>query len=136
MYQLNLVTSIGDIDSLIRMANRDKRTANLKKETLSLRNDNASENETERAADLLAAQSELALQIALIDSLPAGPRKELEITKKMAVEVRLRKLTQGSSDESPLSVAERSYDLDLMDKEMAGIDAFLAALQARRIELN
>ena len=136
MYNLNLVTSPGDIDLLLRMANRDKRTANLKKETLALRTENASENETERAADLLAAQAELASLNALIESLPAGPRKELEITKRMAVEVRVRRLTQGGSEESPVSIAERSYDLDLMEKEMTGIDSFITALQVRKTELN
>ncbi len=135
MYNLNLISSKEEIDLLLRMANRDKRAANVRKETLSLRNENASENEAERAADILSAQTDVASLTSLIDSLPAGTRKEQEITKKMAVEVRLRRLTQGGSAENPVSIVERSYDVDLIEKEMTAIDAFIAAVNERSAAL-
>jgi len=135
MYNLNLISSKEEIDLLLRMANRDKRAANVRKETLSLRNENASENEAERAADILSAQTDVTSLTSLIDSLPAGTRKEQEITKKMAVEVRLRRLTQGGSAENPVSIVERSYDVDLIEKEMTAIDAFIAAVNDRSAAL-
>jgi hypothetical protein len=135
MYNLQLISSKEEIDLLLRMAARDKRAANLRKESLALRNENATDNEVERNADVLSAQSEIASLEALIKSLPEGQRKEFEITKKMAVEVRLRRLTQGNSGESPATIVERSYDADLSEREVAGIDAFITSLETRKKEM-
>ena len=117
------------------MAQRDKRTINVRKETLSLRNENASDNEAERTEDIAAAEAELGSLTALISSLPEGPRKETEITKKMTVELRLRRLRLGSSEDSPLTIVERSYDTDLADREVTGIDTFMAAVETRKAEI-
>jgi hypothetical protein len=136
MYSLNLISTRDEADRLLRMAQRDKRTINVRKETLALRNDNASDNEAERTADIAAAQAELDSLNTLIGSLPDGPRKETEITKKLAAELRLRRLTLGSSDDNPLTIVERSYDTDLADREVAGIDAFITAVEARKVEIG
>ncbi len=136
MYALQLISSKEEVDLLLRMALRDKRAANLRKESLALRNENAAENEVERNADILSAQAEIDSLDALIKSLPEGQRKETEITKKMAVEVRLRRLTQGNSGENPATIVERSYDADLSEREVAGIDAFIASLEDRKKEIG
>jgi hypothetical protein len=101
-----------------------------------LRNENASENDAERAADILAAQAELQSLNTMIESLPDGTRKQEEITNRMAVELRLRRLTQGADGNDPVSVIERAFDLDRFDRVMAGIDAFLEAVAARKATLN
>ncbi len=135
MYALQLISSKEEVDLLLRMALRDKRAANLRKESLALRNENAAENGVERNADILSAQAEMDSLDALIKSLPEGQRKETEITKKMAVEVRLRRLTQGNSGENPATIVERSYDADLSEREVTGIDAFIASLEDRKKEI-
>ncbi len=135
MYNLNLISIRDEAEQLLRMAQRDKRTINVRKETLALRNENASENEAERSADIAAAEAELDSLTNLISSLPEGPRKEAEITKKLSVELRLRRLTLGNSDDSPLTIVERSYDTDLADREVAGIDAFITEVEARKLEI-
>jgi hypothetical protein len=132
MYGIELINSTDEADLLLRMARREKRTLNVRRESLALRNENASDNEAERNADILAAQSELDALTSLINSLPDGARKEAEITKKLSVELRLRRLTIGGSDENPVTVVERNFDTSQMDREMAGIDEFITAVEERR----
>jgi hypothetical protein len=72
----------------------------------------------------------------VIDSLPEGKRKQDEITNRMAVELRLRRLTGGANGDDPISIVERAFDVDRFDRDIAGIDAFVAAVEARKLELN
>lgn len=72
----------------------------------------------------------------MIDSLPEGKRKQDEITNRMAVELRLRRLTGGTNGDDPISIVERAFDVDRFDRDIAGIDAFVAAVEARKAELN
>jgi hypothetical protein len=135
MYNLELLKTTAEVEPLLRMAKRDKRRANVRKETLDLRNEDATDSGADRAADILAAEADLEAANRLIESLPDGLRKNQETTKKMAIEVRLRRLKEGDTDDAPSSIVERSYDVDLRDRELAGIDAFIAALEARKAEL-
>jgi hypothetical protein len=136
MYNLEMITRAADADQLLRMAQREKRSVFVRRENTSLRNEDASEDGAERQADILSAEAELKSLEAVIESLPDGPRKQLEITNRMAVEVRLRRLTQGGSSDDPISIVERAFDVDRFDRDIEGIEAFVAAVEARKAELN
>ena len=136
MFSLELITRAADAEQLLRMAQREKRSIFVRRENTSLRNENASEDGVERAADILTAQAELQSLNAVIDSLPEGKRKQDEITNRMAVELRLRRLTGGTNGDDPISIVERAFDVDRFDRDIAGIDAFVAAVEARKAELN
>jgi hypothetical protein len=136
MIDLTLITQPTEAEQLLRMALRDKRNLMVRKDSLSVRNENASEDGAERLADIAATQAELASANAMIASLPEGNRKEAEITKKMATEVRLRRLTQNGDAGSPLSIVERQYDAEILEREIAGIDAFIDAVNAHKATLN
>lgn len=136
MYNLELITSAADADQLLRMAQREKRSMYVRRESLSLRNENASEDGAERAADQSALEAELQSLNAMIENLPEGTRKQEEITNRMAVEVKLRRLLQGSNGKDPVSIVERTFDVDRFDRDIAGIEAFVTAVEARKAELN
>jgi hypothetical protein len=57
---------------------------------------------------------------------PDGEKKEVEITKKMELELRLRKLTFSGSKQNAVAVLEREYDIALMDAQLQKITAFIA----------
>lgn len=136
MYNLELITSAADADQLLRIAQREKRSIYVRRENLSLRNENASENGAERSADIVAAQAELQSLNTVIDSLPEGERKQEEITNRMAVELRLRRLTRGGDGNDPVSIVERAFDVNRFDRDITGIEEFVAAVEARKLELN
>jgi hypothetical protein len=52
------------------------------------------------------------------------------------VELSLRRLTRGGDGNDPISIVERAFDVDRFDRDIAGIDAFVAAVEARKLELN
>jgi hypothetical protein len=136
MFNLELITSAADADQLLRIAQREKRSIYVRRENLSLRNENASENGAERSADIVAAQAELQSLNTVIDSLPEGERKQEEITNRMAVELRLRRLTRGGDGNDPVSIVERAFDVNRFDRDITGIEEFVAAVEARKLELN
>jgi hypothetical protein len=136
MFNLELITSAADADQLLRIAQREKRSIYVRRENLSLRNENASENGAERNADIVAAQAELQSLNTVIDSLPEGERKQEEITNRMAVELRLRRLTRGGDGNDPVSIVERAFDVNRFDRDITGIEEFVAAVEARKLELN
>jgi hypothetical protein len=54
-------------------------------------------------------QTGIATSTTILASLPEGKYKEEEITKKMEMELWLRKLTLGEVSSDPTSVMEREY---------------------------
>ena len=135
-FSLNLLTLKSEADSLLSTAQRDKRTLDVRKQSMALRTDNALENATEQTAELTETRFALNAANANIASLPDGERKEDEVTKKMELELKLRRLTRTGNKRSPISILENEFDLDILDKQIAGIDAFIAAITTRRADLS
>ena len=135
-FSLNLLTLTSEADTLLNTVLRDKRTLEVRKQNMALRTENSVENSVELTADLKASKLSLDSVNAIIASLPEGERKEEEITKKMDLELKIRKLTLSGSKRNSVSVLENEYDLDLLDRQLSGIDAFIAAINARKLELN
>ncbi len=134
-FSLESITLPGEADSLINLALRDKRIFEHRKESLDLRTENSAENAAQHAADLAEAQAQLAALNALIAGLPEGTRKEEEITKKMALEVKVRKINESGSKTGTVALIEQEYDADLLDRQIAGINDFVTAVTARKAAL-
>jgi hypothetical protein len=131
-YSLNLITLPSEADTLIRMAQRDKRNLQHRLESFDIRNENSAEDAAELAAELAAARASLDASIAMLATLPDGERKEDEETKKMELELRIRKLTKSGNKKGAVAILEREYDAELIERELAGIDDFIAAVTARK----
>lgn len=134
-FTLNLITVPQEADSLIKMANRDKRNLEHRKESFDLRNVNTAENAAENAGELSEANASLASVIALIATLPDGEKKEDEVTKKLDLELRIRRLTRSGSKTGAVATIEREYDADMIENQLDGIDAFITAVTARKAAL-
>ena len=134
-FSLELIALPEEADNLIRTAQRDKRTFEHRKETFELRTENSAENAAQQQFDLAAAQAQLTAVTATIASLPEGPRKEEEITKKMALEVRIRKINESGSKTGAVAVIEQEYDADLLERQITGIDEFIVEVTARKAAL-
>lgn len=134
-YQTNLITLVSEADALISMAERDKRNLASRIEVARVRNLNSSENSAELAADIASTQASLASTNSLLATLADGPTKEKEITKKMELDLRLRRLTISGNRASAISILESEYDTDSMVKQVTSADEFIAAVTARRTQL-
>jgi hypothetical protein len=134
-FSLNLITLASEADILIKMAQRDKRNIQHRANSFDMRAENTAENAEELTAELATAKAELASTNALIATLPDGTKKETEITKRMELEVRIRKLTLNGNKKNAVAAIEQEYDADLLDRQVAGIDAFITAVTERKAAL-
>jgi hypothetical protein len=132
---LELITLPEEADSLLKTAQRDKRIFEHRKESIDLRTATSAENAIELQQDLTASQAELTTAIAIIASLPEGSKKEEEITKKLSLELKIRKLTESGNKSGALALIEKEYDADLLDRQLAGIETFMDAVLARKAAL-
>jgi hypothetical protein len=128
-FSVNLITLASEADALIALANRDKRGLEVRKQNLAYR----TENVAERIDELKETQAQLDSTIAAINALPDGERKEDEITKKLELELKIRRLSRSGI--STVAKLENQYDIELIDRQIAGIDAFIDELTARKAQL-
>lgn len=134
-YSFNLITQPAEADSLIKTAERDQRTLVARKQSLEVRTENSAEDIVETSAEIAEINAELTNTNALLAVLPEGEKKEIEITKKLELELRLRKLNQSGSRQNAVSVLEREYDIALMDAQLQKITAFIAEVTAHKATL-
>ncbi len=134
-YSFNLITQPAEADSLIKTAERDQRTLLARKQSLEVRTENSAEDIVETSAEIAEINAELNNANALIAVLPDGEKKETEITKKLELELRLRKLNQSGSKQNAVSVLEREYDIALMDAQLQKITTFITEVTAHKATL-
>lgn len=134
-YSLNLITLPSEADSLIKTAEREKRNLEHRKDSYQLRNENSAEDAVENAADLTSANAALTAVNAIIATLPEGERKEEELIKKMELELKIKKLTRNGSKRGAIATIEREYDAELIDRQLAAINDFISAVNARKAQL-
>lgn len=134
-FSVNLISLPSEAEALIKMAQRDKRTLEHRLDALDIRSENSVESLAEHGAELIAVTAALSAADALIATLPEGELKENQITKKMELELRLRKLNKSGNKDSVMGTLEREYDSDQMEKQISGTDNFIAEVTARQAAL-
>jgi uncharacterized protein (DUF4213/DUF364 family) len=135
-YSLNLVTTVGETDVLLNDAQHEKRTFDVRKQNLALRSDNSMENSAELTAELNESQLSLDAVNAVIASLPDGEKKENEITKKLELELKIRKLRASANKVNIVNKIKDEYELAQLESQIATVDAFIAAIINRKAELS
>jgi hypothetical protein len=135
MFTVSLISGVELADILIKLAQRDQRVLDARITNLSIRNENSSENSAEYTAEVAELTAGIQTSTTILATLPEGKLKEEEITKKMEMELRLRKLTTSEISYTPESVLEREYTLAKLVKQREAAAEFEAAVTARKAEL-
>lgn len=137
MFSINMITGVELADRLIKQAQRMKRALAHRLESFDMRIENTVENTAEYDAELAETNARLATANALIPTLPEGSElKEEQITEKMELELKLRKLTRSGNKLGSEAILVRELEMDLLNRQIAGLDAFLGAITARKAELS
>jgi hypothetical protein len=132
---LQLVTLPEEADTLIRMAQRDRRIFSHSHESIDMQSENSEENALRTQQELAIAQADLAAATLVINTLPEGKKKEEEITRKMGLELKIRKLATTGSTSGFIPHIEKEYEAMLLEAKIVQIDAFISAVNARKAEL-
>ena len=82
-FSVDQITLVSEADTLLQMAQRDKRNIEYRKEGIVLRSVNSVETAAAHTADLANAQQELELTNTQLATLPPGEYRDNQEIKKM-----------------------------------------------------
>jgi hypothetical protein len=134
-YSVAQITTTADCDLLLSLAAKEKADQawkRLSEERLTL---NYSATSIEIDAELQAVNTEIAATETIIATLPEGNSKEDAVKKKTKLEYRKFLLTNRKENYGVLALLEKELDLNRVTVELNEIDAFIAAVNARKAEL-
>ena len=136
MFSISLITGAELADRLIKQAQRMRRALNHRLESFDMRTESSADNTAEYDAEVAETNARLATANALIPTLPEGTDlKEDQITEKMEMELKLRKLTKAGNKLSSEAIILRELDMDLLNRQIAGLDVFIGLVTTKKGEL-
>ena len=134
-YSVEKITSTSDCDLLLSLAVKEKADQAFKRlseERLTL---NYSETSIEIDAELQSVTTEIAATETIIAALPEGNSKEDAVKKKTKLEYKKFLLNNRKENYGVLALLEKELDLNRVTVEISEIDAFIAAVTARKTAL-
>lgn len=134
-YSVSKITTVADCDLLLAWAVKEKADLNYKKLSEERLTNNYSETSIEIDAELQSVISEIAATETIIATLPDGNSKEDAIKKKVRLEYKKFLLENRKDSYGVVALLEKELDLTNVTQSLAEIDAFTAAITARKAEL-
>ena len=134
-YSVSKITTVADCDLLLAWAVKEKADLNYKKLSEERLTNNYSETSIEIDAELQSVISEIAATETIIATLPDGNSKEDAIKKKVRLEYKKFLLENRKDSYGVVALLEKELDLTNVTQSLAEIDAFTAAITARKAVL-
>ncbi len=134
-YSLNLLTTVADCDTLIGMANKDKKSYENRISNLNFDLENSQSTAAARQARLLVINSEIAMLDNVIESLPEGQLKEDYITSRMRKLATQRSLSSPGSAATPVNRIDDELEIARLNLLLTETNAFIATIEAHKATL-
>jgi hypothetical protein len=135
-YSLTNLTSIADCDLLIGMLTKEQEDLVFQQVVQTKRADDLSDNSVDFQTDLISVQGELDIIEGVIAALPNGPQKEKQLTAKLALELRLRRLNERKDNYGPVGLINAQYQIEVLDLTLTSINNLIADVQTRRAQIG
>lgn len=135
MYSLEKITTVADADLLLTWAATERADLDFKKFSETRLTTNYSSSSLSIEGELQAVLFEIATSTSIIATLPAGARKEAEVKKKTKLEYKKFLLENRKESYGVVALLEKELDLARVTDELAQVDAFIAAVTARKAAL-
>jgi hypothetical protein len=135
-YSLTNLTSVADCDLLIGMLTKEQEDLVVQKVVQTKRADDLSDNSVDFQTDLISVQGELDIIEGVIAALPNGPQKEKQLTAKLALELRLRRLNERKDNYGPVGLINAQYQIEVLDLTLSSINNLIADVQTRRAQIG
>lgn len=135
-YSVQNLTEVSDCDMLITLSQREKADLEYKKLTAERLAAKFGENSVEIATALQGVEAELQAVDTILGVIAEGPTKEEQITKKTKLEYKKFLLVNRKASYGIVALLEKECDTARLNSEIVEIDAFIAAIQARKLELE
>jgi hypothetical protein len=126
---------VADCDSLVAWAAREKADLNYKKITIERVAQKYAETSVGLDAEIQGVIAEIAATEIIIAALPEGPSRETAMDKKVTLEYRKFVLENRKENYGTVALLQKESELGRIDQELAEVDAFMAAVEARRLSI-
>lgn len=136
IYSLSNLTSVADCDLLIGMLTKEQEDLVFQQVVQTKRADDLSDNSVDFQTDLVSVQGELNIIDGVIATLPNGPQKEKQLTNRLALELRLRRLNDRKDNYGPVGLINAQYEIEAINLSLTAINSLIANLQTRRAEIG
>jgi len=134
-YSISSLMQVADCDSLVAWAAREKADLNYKKITIERVAQKYAETSVGLDAEIQGVIAEIAATEIIIAALPEGPSRETAMDKKVTLEYRKFVLENRKENYGTVALLQKESELGRIDQELAEVDAFMAAVEARRLSL-
>jgi hypothetical protein len=129
---VNLLTTVADCYSVILVAEKEKSDLSFRKTSVERQKESYASNSISIDADIAATDAEIAALIPVVASLPAGAAKDDNETRLKKLELKKFLLAQRDKNFGSVALLMRENDLERIVQEAAAVDAFIAAVNARK----
>ncbi|WP_396158904.1 hypothetical protein [Flavobacterium sp.] len=134
-YSISSLMQVADCDSLVAWAAREKADLNYKKITIERVAQKYAETSVGLDAEIQGVIAEIAATEIIIAALPEGPSRETAMDKKVTLEYRKFVLENRKENYGTVALLQKESELGRIDQELAEVDAFMAAVEARRLSI-
>lgn len=134
-YSVDKITTVADCDLLLAWAAKEKADLEFKKLSEERLTTNYSTTSIEIDAELQSVITEIASTTTIIATLPDGQSKEDAIKKKVRLEYKKFLLENRKESYGVVALLEKELDLTNVTQSIVEVDAFTAAINARKAEL-
>jgi hypothetical protein len=135
-YSLTNLTSVADCDLLIGMLTKEQEDLVFQKVVETKRADDLSDNSVDFQTDLISVQGELDIIEGVIATLPNGPQREKQLTNRLALELKLRRLNERKDNYGPVGLINAQYQIEVLDLTLTAINNLIADVQTRRAQIG
>ena len=135
IYSVGNLTQTVDCDVLLSWAAKEKADLNHQRYSEERQASRYGDTSAEIEVSIQATIAEIAAEASAIDSLPAGPSQDERIFKKQQLEYKLLVLEHRKKSYGVVALLEQEMELGRVDQEIEEVDAFIAAVSARKEEL-
>jgi len=136
MYSTQHLTQVADCNILLAMATKEKADLTFKKlsdERMTVR---FTQTALELDAALQAVIAELSAIETIINMLPDGPTKDDALDKKTRLEFKQFTIESRRENYGTVALLEKEMDLARVDQELNEVEAFIAAIETKKSQLE
>lgn len=135
IYSVGNLTQTEDCEVLLSWAAKQRKDLNHQRYLEERQANRYGETSAEIEVRLQATFAEIAAEASAIDSLPDGSSRNKRIFKKKQLEYQLLALEHRQKSYGIVALLTKEMEVRRVDKEIAELDAFIAAVTARKEEL-
>ena len=131
-YAVNQLSTTADCDTVIAMAQSEKKELEFKKFNLEHDGSEFADTTVEVATALANTNTELTAQQTIFATLPDGKSKDNAELKVKRLEAKKKMLEMREDNYGPIALLEKENELERVKLEIIEMDNFIAAIQARK----